>query len=221
MNDLIRPALYGSYQGIRTVAPARAGEPVAADVVGPVCESGDFFAKDRRCRRSRPGDLLAVMSAGAYGFVMASNYNARPRPPRPGRRRHASTSSASARRSIRRDFVRGERHRPANRARNMAPPAFHQDARHRQRLRLRRLLRRVRRRPCRAGAARQPAAHRHRLRWRHPDLPVRHRRLPHGDVQRRRQPREMCGNGIRCVGKYVYDHGLVRRRRCASTPMRA
>lgn len=80
MNDLIRPALYGSYQGIQPVV-AREGAPIVADVVGPVCESGDFFAKDRALPAIAPGDLLAVMSAGAYGFVMASNYNTRPRPP--------------------------------------------------------------------------------------------------------------------------------------------
>jgi diaminopimelate decarboxylase len=80
MNDLIRPALYGSYQGIEPVL-TRDGRGCTADVVGPVCESGDFFAKDRALPRLEPGDLLAVMSAGAYGFVMASNYNTRPRPP--------------------------------------------------------------------------------------------------------------------------------------------
>lgn len=80
MNDLIRPALYGSYQGIQPVRP-RNGTRFTADVVGPVCESGDFFAKDRELPAVEPGDLLAVMSAGAYGFVMASNYNTRPRPP--------------------------------------------------------------------------------------------------------------------------------------------
>ena len=80
MNDLIRPALYGSYQGIQPVMP-RDGAKLTADVVGPVCESGDFFAKDREMPPVAPGDLLAVMSAGAYGFVMASNYNTRPRPP--------------------------------------------------------------------------------------------------------------------------------------------
>jgi diaminopimelate decarboxylase len=80
MNDLIRPALYGSYQGIQPVQ-RRNGTRFTADVVGPVCESGDFFAKDRELPAVEPGDLLAVMSAGAYGFVMASNYNTRPRPP--------------------------------------------------------------------------------------------------------------------------------------------
>jgi diaminopimelate decarboxylase len=80
MNDLIRPAFYDAYHGIVPVDEARVGGPVeTADVVGPICESGDFLAKDRELPRSEEGDLLAVMSAGAYGFVMASNYNARPR----------------------------------------------------------------------------------------------------------------------------------------------
>ena len=80
MNDLIRPALYGSYQAIRPVVE-RKGEMIVADVVGPICESGDFFAKDRKIPRPQEGDLLAVMSAGAYGFTMSSNYNSRPRAP--------------------------------------------------------------------------------------------------------------------------------------------
>jgi diaminopimelate decarboxylase len=98
MNDLIRPALYGSYheiilakkmiepsiqpsaseRGIREAAGE--GKTTKIDVVGPVCESGDFFAQDRELPELRTGDLLAVMSAGAYGFVMASNYNSRPLP---------------------------------------------------------------------------------------------------------------------------------------------
>jgi diaminopimelate decarboxylase len=80
MNDLIRPALYGSYQAIQPVAQTKA-ETITADVVGPICESGDFFAKDREIARPKRGDLLAVMSAGAYGFTMASNYNSHPKPP--------------------------------------------------------------------------------------------------------------------------------------------
>ncbi len=80
MNDLIRPALYGSYQAIRPVVETKA-ETINADVVGPICESGDFFAKDRDIARPQRGDLLAVMSAGAYGFTMASNYNSHPKPP--------------------------------------------------------------------------------------------------------------------------------------------
>jgi diaminopimelate decarboxylase len=96
MNDLIRPALYRSYHEIvpvnqpggtgsvpsnkkaddTEVVPPSAIEKI--DIVGPVCESGDFFALDREMPQIREGDLLAIMSAGAYGFVMASNYNSRP-----------------------------------------------------------------------------------------------------------------------------------------------
>ncbi len=79
MNDLARPALYGSYHAIEPVA-ARPGRKVVADVVGPICESGDFLAKDRELPAFGAGDLVAVMSAGAYGFSMASTYNSRPRP---------------------------------------------------------------------------------------------------------------------------------------------
>ena len=78
MNDLIRPSLYGAFQGLRPV-DRREAEPMTADVVGPICESGDFFAQDRLIQTPEPGDLMAVMSAGAYGFTMASNYNTRPR----------------------------------------------------------------------------------------------------------------------------------------------
>jgi len=78
MNDLIRPSLYGAYHQILPVTRRRV-RAQTVDVVGPICESGDFLAKGRRLPQSRPGELLAVMSAGAYGFAMASNYNARPR----------------------------------------------------------------------------------------------------------------------------------------------
>ncbi|HEU4685987.1 MAG TPA: diaminopimelate decarboxylase, partial [Nitrospira sp.] len=82
MNDLIRPSLYSAYHDIRPVSEAVLHRSKrAVDVVGPVCESGDFLAKDRTLPEVQPGDLLAVMSAGAYGFVMASNYNSRPRVP--------------------------------------------------------------------------------------------------------------------------------------------
>jgi diaminopimelate decarboxylase len=81
MNDLIRPVLYEAYHNIVPVDRRKPGDSVTADVVGPVCESGDFFARDREMPEPRPGDLLAVMSAGAYGFVMSSNYNSRPRAP--------------------------------------------------------------------------------------------------------------------------------------------
>jgi diaminopimelate decarboxylase len=80
MNDLIRPALYGSYQAIRSVVEEKS-ETIVADIVGPICESGDFLAKDREIARPQRGDLLAVMSAGAYGFTMASNYNSHPKAP--------------------------------------------------------------------------------------------------------------------------------------------
>ncbi|MFN3920711.1 MAG: diaminopimelate decarboxylase [Methylohalobius sp.] len=80
MNDLLRPALYQAWQEIVPVCP-RADVPEAVyDIVGPVCESGDFLGRERRLRLA-PGDLLAVRSAGAYGFSMSSNYNSRPRPP--------------------------------------------------------------------------------------------------------------------------------------------
>lgn len=78
MNDLIRPSLYDAYHEIWPVTAGGATETV--DVVGPVCESGDFFAHDRVLPRVQSGDLLAILSAGAYGFAMSSNYNARPRP---------------------------------------------------------------------------------------------------------------------------------------------
>lgn len=78
MNDLLRPSLYGSYQRIQPVKKTDKPE-VVADVVGPICESGDFLAKDRKIPMAESGDLLAVMSAGAYGFSMSSNYNSRPR----------------------------------------------------------------------------------------------------------------------------------------------
>jgi diaminopimelate decarboxylase len=80
MNDLIRPALYDGYHEIIPIERNPKLDPIIADVVGPVCESGDFFALDRKIAGCQAGDLLAVMSAGAYGFSMASNYNSRPFP---------------------------------------------------------------------------------------------------------------------------------------------
>jgi len=80
MNDLIRPALYSAWQAIIPVQPHQDSEEKAWDLVGPVCETGDFLGKDRKLRL-KAGDLLAVRSAGAYGFVMSSNYNTRNRPP--------------------------------------------------------------------------------------------------------------------------------------------
>jgi len=80
MNDLIRPALYHSHHEIIPLRQNQAGT-ITADVVGPVCESGDFLARGREIANVMPGDVLAVCTAGAYGFVAASNYNARPRAP--------------------------------------------------------------------------------------------------------------------------------------------
>lgn len=80
MNDLIRPALYQGYHEVVPVRESRDQPLSKVDVVGPVCETGDFFALDRDLVQVEPGDLLALMSAGAYGFTMASNYNSRPFP---------------------------------------------------------------------------------------------------------------------------------------------
>ncbi|MEE4352087.1 MAG: diaminopimelate decarboxylase [Desulfatiglans sp.] len=79
MNDLMRPSLYNSFHAILPVHLSGRNE-VKADIVGPICESGDFLAKDRIVESYEPGELMAVMSAGAYGFTMSSNYNSRPRP---------------------------------------------------------------------------------------------------------------------------------------------
>jgi diaminopimelate decarboxylase len=78
MNDLMRPSLYNSFHAVQPVL-AKKREKKKADIVGPICESGDFLAKEREVEAFRPGDLLAVMSAGAYGFSMSSTYNSRPR----------------------------------------------------------------------------------------------------------------------------------------------
>lgn len=109
MNDLLRPTLYGAYHEIVPVAP-KPGQTATTqryDVVGPICESGDRFAADRALPPLAPGDVLAVMGAGAYGFAMASNYNARPRAAEVlvmGREAHLVR-----RRETFRDLVRGER----------------------------------------------------------------------------------------------------------------
>ncbi len=79
MNDLIRPALYESYHAIRPVVMSNTDGGMVVDIVGPICESADCFAKDRTIPVVEEGDLLAIFSAGAYGFAMASNYNSRPR----------------------------------------------------------------------------------------------------------------------------------------------
>jgi len=79
MNDLIRPSLYQAFHEIVPVEP-RTGRATAVDIVGPVCETGDFFARDRKIKPVQPGDLVAVLDAGAYGMAQTSNYNTRPRP---------------------------------------------------------------------------------------------------------------------------------------------
>ena len=78
MNDLVRPSYYGSYHQILPVKEEKRDE-IVADVVGPICESSDFLAKARKMPNLRSGELIAVMSAGAYGFSMSTNYNSRPR----------------------------------------------------------------------------------------------------------------------------------------------
>ncbi len=80
MNDLIRPSLYGAHHEIVPVGPTPEAADETVDVVGPVCESGDFFARDRSLPPVKPGDLLAILDAGAYGLSLSSNYNTRPRP---------------------------------------------------------------------------------------------------------------------------------------------
>jgi diaminopimelate decarboxylase len=81
MNDLIRPALYQAYHDIAPVEDCDGRGRITADIVGPVCETGDFFARDREIPSVEPGELLAIRTAGAYAFVMSSNYNSRPRAP--------------------------------------------------------------------------------------------------------------------------------------------
>ncbi|QNI34034.1 diaminopimelate decarboxylase [Alloacidobacterium dinghuense] len=80
MNDLIRPALYQAHHDIVPVMPRKGARKKVVDVVGPVCETGDFFARDRELPELKPGDLVAILDAGAYGLSLSSNYNSRPRP---------------------------------------------------------------------------------------------------------------------------------------------
>jgi diaminopimelate decarboxylase len=105
MNDLMRPTLYGAYHEVLPVRQGRARQ-VNADLVGPICETGDFLARERRLRRAARGDLFAVMSAGAYGYSMSSNYNGRPRAAEVmvRGRRHALVRA----RETYEDLVRGE-----------------------------------------------------------------------------------------------------------------
>jgi diaminopimelate decarboxylase len=106
MNDLVRPSLYDSYHQIQPVVDNKRPE-FQADVVGPICETGDFLARERTLPRVEQGELLAVMSAGAYGFVMSSNYNSRPRSPEILVR--GDTFEVIRSRETYEDLVRGER----------------------------------------------------------------------------------------------------------------
>jgi diaminopimelate decarboxylase len=106
MNDLIRPALYQAHHEIIPVNYASGRDLITADIVGPVCESGDFFAQGRTFPYIESGDLLAILTAGAYGFVTASNYNSRPRPCEllvDGRHVHLART-----RETYKDLIRGE-----------------------------------------------------------------------------------------------------------------
>ncbi len=107
MNDLIRPSLYGAYHEIIPVTRTNGRAAETVDVVGPVCESGDFLAKNRKIPAAEVGDLLAVMSSGAYGFVMSSNYNSRPRVPEVVVK--GSRFFVARRRETRADLIRNER----------------------------------------------------------------------------------------------------------------
>lgn len=111
MNDLVRPSFYDAHHDIERAGPPRAGgREIVCDVVGPVCESSDFLARRRRMPEPRPGDLLVVRSAGAYGFAMSSNYNSRPRAAEvlvDGKEAHLAR-----RRETYADLVRGELARP-------------------------------------------------------------------------------------------------------------
>ncbi len=80
MNDMLRPTIYQAYHHIQPINKFEARKIITADIVGPVCETGDYFARDREIAETKSGEFLAIMSAGAYGMVMSSNYNARRRP---------------------------------------------------------------------------------------------------------------------------------------------
>jgi diaminopimelate decarboxylase len=105
MNDLIRPSLYGAHHEVEPVVRERRENSVV-DLVGPVCESTDFFAKNRKLPRLKPGDLLSISTAGAYGFVLSSNYNSRTRPPEV--MVDVSKWTYARRRETLKDLIRGE-----------------------------------------------------------------------------------------------------------------
>ncbi len=107
MNDLIRPALYEGYHDIVPLQQAPPTPAIAADVVGPICESGDFFCQNRLLPDFQPGEIVALMSAGAYGFTMASNYNSRPLPAEI--LVHGAAATVARRRQTFDDLIAGER----------------------------------------------------------------------------------------------------------------
>jgi diaminopimelate decarboxylase len=106
MNDLLRPALYQAHHEITPIAESPGQAQITADVVGPVCETGDFFARDRGLPNLKAGDLIALRTAGAYGFVLSSNYNSRPRPCEI--LVDGSSAFVARRRETRDDLIRGE-----------------------------------------------------------------------------------------------------------------
>jgi diaminopimelate decarboxylase len=106
MNDLIRPSLYHAHHEIVPVALNPDAKREISDVVGPVCETGDFFARDRVLPEAEEGDLLAILDAGAYGMSLASNYNTRPRPAEV--MVQGKTAKLIRKRETFRDLIRGE-----------------------------------------------------------------------------------------------------------------
>jgi diaminopimelate decarboxylase len=105
MNDLMRPSLYDAYHHVQPVVKKRR-PTILADIVGPICESGDFLAREREMAEIRQGEYLAVMSAGAYGFSMSSGYNSRPRAAEVLVK--GKDHSLIRKRETHRDLVRGE-----------------------------------------------------------------------------------------------------------------
>jgi diaminopimelate decarboxylase len=113
MNDLVRTSLYGAHHELELVGDPRGREEAVLDVVGPVCESSDFLAQGRTLPLPERGDLLCIRSAGAYGFSMASNYNARPRAAEVIV--DGDQALLARRREAWPDLIRGERARPVGR----------------------------------------------------------------------------------------------------------
>ena len=106
MNDLIRPSLYQAHHEIVPVERKPEAHSEVSDIVGPVCETGDFFARDRELPEVEEGDLLAILDTGAYGMSLASNYNTRPRPAEV--LVQGKTAKLIRKRETFRDLIRGE-----------------------------------------------------------------------------------------------------------------